>query len=138
LGWGGDDLVDLAGDVALGAADGFAPGFAFGDAAGEVVAGAGVPAQPGQSDAVERGVGLAVAAAVQAVTVGLARGCLLRADAAQGGERGLAAESVGVVAGGDEQGRCVVRADAAAGQQGRGVAGDGGGDLLFPARGSRW
>jgi hypothetical protein len=44
---------------------------------------------------------------------------------------GLAAESVGVVAGGDEQGRCVVRADAAAGQQGRSVAGDGGSDLLF-------
>jgi hypothetical protein len=38
---------------------------------------------------------------------------------------------VGVVADGDEQGRCVVRADAAAGQQGRGVAGDGIGDLLF-------
>jgi hypothetical protein len=29
-------LVDLAGDVALEAADGFASGFVFGDAAGEV------------------------------------------------------------------------------------------------------
>jgi hypothetical protein len=38
-------------------------GFAFGDAAGEVVLGAGVPAQSGQGDAVERGVDLSVAAA---------------------------------------------------------------------------
>ena len=64
MGWGRDDLVDLTGDVALQAADGFASGFAFGDAASEVVAGAGVPAQPEQSDAVERGVGSAVAAGV--------------------------------------------------------------------------
>jgi hypothetical protein len=33
----------------------------------EVVAGAGVPAQPGQGDAVERGVGLTVAAAVDSL-----------------------------------------------------------------------
>ena len=72
MGWGREDLVDLAGEVAFEAADGFAAGFAFGDAAGEVVAGAGIPAQAGQSDAVERGVGLAVTAAVEPVTVGSA------------------------------------------------------------------
>jgi hypothetical protein len=75
LGWGGDDLIDLPGEVALEAADGFAAGFAFGDAAGEVVAGAGVAAQPAQGDAVERGIGLAVAAAVQPATAGFAGGC---------------------------------------------------------------
>jgi hypothetical protein len=41
------------------------------------------------------------------------------------------AQPVGVVAGGDEQGRGVVGTDPAASQQGRGVAGDGGGDLVF-------
>jgi hypothetical protein len=85
-GWEGDDLVDLAGDVSLEAADGFAAGFAFGDAAVEVVAGAGVPAQPGQGDAVERGVGLPVAAAIESATAGFARGRFQRADAAQGGK----------------------------------------------------
>lgn len=74
---------------------------------------------------------MAVAAAIEPVAGGFARGRLLGADAAQGGEGCLAAEAVGVVTGGDEQGRCVVRADAAAGQQSRGVTGDGGGDLLF-------
>jgi hypothetical protein len=82
VGWGREDLVDLAGEVAFEAADGFAAGFAFGDAAGEVLAGAGVPAQPGQGDAVERGACLSVAAAVEPMTVGPARGRLQRADAA--------------------------------------------------------
>ena len=84
-------MVDLASDVSLEAADGLAAGFAFGDAAGEVVAGACVPAQPGQGDAVEGGVGLSVAAAVEAATAGLAGGCFQRVDAAQGCEGGLAA-----------------------------------------------
>ena len=60
-------MVDLAGDVSLEAADGFPAGFAFGDAAGEVVAGTGIPAQAGQGDAVERGVGLAVTPAIDSL-----------------------------------------------------------------------
>jgi hypothetical protein len=32
LGWWGDELVDLAGDIALQAADGFRAGLALGDA----------------------------------------------------------------------------------------------------------
>src|SRR5918997_879604 len=65
-------LHGLTCPLALEAADRFAAGFAFGDAAGEVVAGAGVPAQPGQGDAVERGVGLAVATTVEPATAGSA------------------------------------------------------------------
>jgi hypothetical protein len=103
----------------------------FGDAAGEVVAGTGIPAQPGQGDAVERGVGLTVAAAVEPVAAGSARGRLLGVDAAQGGEGGLAAEPVGVIARGDEQGCGGVGADAAVGQQRGGVAGDRVGEPLF-------
>src|ERR687885_850476 len=115
--WGGDDLVDLPGYVSLEAADGFAAGFAFGDAPGEVVAGAGVAAQSADGDAVERAIGLAVAAAVQPATVGFAGGGFQGVDPAQGGEGGLAVQSVGVVPGGDEQGRGVVGTDTAAGQQ---------------------
>ena len=95
-------MVDLAGDVSLEAADGFAAGLAFGDAAGEVVAGTGIPAQAGQGDAVERDVGLSVTPAIEPVAGGFARGGLLGTDAAQRGEGCLAAEPIGVVAGGDE------------------------------------
>jgi hypothetical protein len=68
----GDDLVDLANDVTLEAADRFAARFPFGDAAGEVVAGAGIPTKAGQGDAIKGGVGLAVAAPVEAAAMGLA------------------------------------------------------------------
>ena len=61
----GDDLVDLSCDVALETADDLAAGFALGDAPGEVVAGPCVPAQGRQSDPIERGVGLAIASAVE-------------------------------------------------------------------------
>jgi hypothetical protein len=62
-------------------------------APGGVVAGGLVPAQPHHHDAVQRGVGLAVAAAVEAVPDGLAGGGLHRRGAAQRRERGLGAES---------------------------------------------
>jgi hypothetical protein len=53
-----------------------------------------------------------------------AGGGLDRADAAQGGERGVAGESVGVVAGGDQQRGGGVWADAVAVEQARGAGGD--------------
>ncbi len=129
MGWGCEDLVDLKGDVTFQTADGFAAGFAFDDAAGEVVAGgvvagADIPAQAAQGDAVERGVGLSVTAAIESVAGDFARGCLLGTDAAQRGEGCLAAEPVGVVASDDEQGGGGVGADAAMGQQYGSVAGD--------------
>lgn len=71
---------------------------------------------------VQRGVGLPVAAAVEAATGGLAGGRLDRIDAAQRGEGGLAVQSVGVVAGGDEQCCRAVGVDAAALEQFRGMA----------------
>jgi hypothetical protein len=85
LGWL-DESVDLAGGVALEAADGFAAGFFFCLAAFEVVAGAGIPAQAADDDAVQGGVGLPVTAAVVAVALGFAGGCLDGADAAERGE----------------------------------------------------
>src|SRR5258705_12051404 len=52
-----DQVVDLACDVALEAADGLSAGHAFGGASVEVVAGAVVAAWSGQGEAVEGGVG---------------------------------------------------------------------------------
>jgi hypothetical protein len=78
--------VELSCDVAFQTADDLAPGHAFGCASLQVGLGAFIPAQAGLDDAVEGGVGLSVAAAVQAPSLGLAGGLFDRADAAQGGE----------------------------------------------------
>jgi hypothetical protein len=56
-------------------------------------------------------VGVAVAAAVQPVPAGLARAGGDGGDSAQVGEGGLAAEPLGVLAGGDEQLAGVIVAD---------------------------
>jgi hypothetical protein len=61
----------------------------------------------------------------------LARGCLDGADAAQCRERGLAAQAIGVVAGGDQQGGGAVGADASLFEQRGCVSGDRVGDALF-------
>ena len=63
----------VAGEVAFEAADGFAGGLAFGAFAVEVGAGFGVTASTRDGDAVNGGVDLAVAAAIEAVAVGVAR-----------------------------------------------------------------
>lgn len=63
---------------------------------------------------VEGAVGLAVAAAVESVSVGFAAGGWDGADAAQGGEFGVGGDAVGVVAGGDEELSGTDRADSVA------------------------
>ena len=71
-GWRLEEVPDAAGEVAFEAADGFAVGLAFCAFAGDVGAGFGVAACAGDGDAVDGGVDLAVAAAVEAVAVGVA------------------------------------------------------------------
>jgi hypothetical protein len=73
-GWGGwlEEVPDAAGEVAFEAADRFAVGLAFGGLAGDVGLCLGVAAGAGDGDAVDRCVDLAVAAAVEAVAVGVA------------------------------------------------------------------
>src|SRR5947207_8720861 len=95
-----EGVVDLAGDVALEAADDLFPGLALGGAPGRVGLGARVVGQAGHGDRPQRGVGLPVAAAVEPVAELLAGGGIDRAGAAQRGEAGLAADPAGVVAGG--------------------------------------
>src|SRR5450755_1646061 len=78
-----EGVEDLAGDVAFEAAHDFALGLAFGGAAFDVGAGSVAVAQPADGDEVERSVGLAVAAVVEAVAGGLAGGRGDRAGAAE-------------------------------------------------------
>ena len=94
--------VDLAGDVALEAAEDLALGLAFGRAALRVGACALAVAQTADSDQVQGPVGLAVAAVVEAVAGGLAGGRGDWAGAAEGSEGCFAVEAVDVLAGGDE------------------------------------
>src|SRR5215218_4682103 len=93
-GWGGlgEEVPEASGEVAFEAADGFLGALAFGAFAGDVVLGLGVAAQAGDGDAVDGGVDLAVAAAVQAVPVGLARADRDRSDAGGARELGIAGE----------------------------------------------
>lgn len=88
-----------------------------GSSAVDVVAGAFVTGQPGDHDGVQGPVGLAVPAAVEPVAVATAGLDGFGGGAAELGERGLVAQPVGVVPGGDEQGRGRMVADAAAGDQ---------------------
>src|SRR5665647_2612729 len=104
--------VDLAGDVAFEAAHDFAFALALAGAAVDVGPGRLVVAHADKDDAVERGVGLAVAAPVEPVAVCLARGGVDRGGAAEHREGGFGAESFGVVAGGDQERAGGVSADA--------------------------
>src|SRR5512132_2650582 len=99
MSWAGvgrlEEVPDAAGEVALEAADGFFGALAFGAFAGDVVLGLGVAAQAGDGDAMDRGVDLAVAAAVEAVAVGLAGADGDRRDAGSAGELGVSREPSG-------------------------------------------
>ena len=83
-------MPDAAGEVAFEAAHGFEAGLAFGAFAGEVVLGLGVAAGAGDGDAMDGRVDLAVAAAVEAMAVGLAGADGDRCDAARAGQVGVA------------------------------------------------
>src|ERR687885_1043853 len=105
-GWGGlEQVPEAAGEVALEAADGFFGAFAFGAFAGDVVLGFAVAAKAGDGDAVDGGVDLAVAAAVEPVAVGRAGAHRNRGDAGGAGEFGVGGEPVRAGDLADELGR---------------------------------
>ena len=64
---------DLAGDVALEAPHDLRLGLALSESARHVGLGRRVPAKPNDDDAVERGIGLAIAAPVETMALRLAR-----------------------------------------------------------------
>jgi hypothetical protein len=72
-------------------------GFALGLPSGDVGAGAWVPGHPCHGEDVEGVVGLSVAAAVEPVAVGLARGGRERRHPAEVSEGGFVAHPIGVV-----------------------------------------
>src|SRR5205823_8299971 len=87
-----EEGVDLAGEVALEAADDVFGGETFGAAAGDVGAGGLVVAHAHDDGTVEGGVGVAVAAAVETVSAGGLTGAGGQwADAAEAGEGGFGA-----------------------------------------------
>src|SRR3954454_25347533 len=99
---GAERVEELAGDVALEAADDLGLGLAFGGAALGVGAGAVAVAQPADGDHVQRAVGVAVAAVTEAMAVGAAGGDGDWAGAAERGEGGLVAQAFDVLPGADE------------------------------------
>src|SRR5258705_2457513 len=125
--FGADDLVDVAGDVALEAAHDLGFWFAFGEASGHIFLCGFVPAEADVGDAVQAGVGLPVAGAVESDPVGFTGGGGDGADSAEGGEGGLGVHPVRVVAGGEQDRGGAVGSDAVDGHQGRGGPG---GELL--------
>lgn len=90
----------------------------------DVGPGALVATHAAQGDLVDGPIGLAVTAAVEAVTVGLAGAGGDRADATQRREAGLAGQALGIVASGDQQCGGSDDADAVRGQQRRRVVAD--------------
>ena len=97
FGPGVEVAVDDVGEVALGCSAGLAAGFAFGAFPFEVGAGVGVDADLGDGDAVDCGVELAVAAAVEAVSArGFAGAAGDWGDAAEAGAGSLVAEAADV------------------------------------------
>src|SRR5215210_6014579 len=100
-----EESPDVAGEVALEAADRFAGGLAFVAAAGDVVLGCGVAAGAGDDDAVKRGVDLAVAALVEPLAVSVARAGGYRRDPSRAGLLGWGGEALGAGDLADELGR---------------------------------
>jgi hypothetical protein len=88
-------VPDASREVALEAADGCSGALAFGTLAGDVVAGLGVAAGAGDSDSMDRGVDLTVAAPVEPVAVALARTDGDRCQAGGAGELGVAGKAGG-------------------------------------------
>src|SRR5690242_9824906 len=119
---------ELARDVALEAADGLELRVALSDAPGDVSLGPRVCPQPADGDDVQGAVCCPVAAAVEAMAVGLAGRGWDRADAAEGCETGFGVQALGVVAGREEQLRGGLVADRVLGHEVRSKLLDDGGD----------
>ena len=108
---GDQGVVDLTGEVALDAAHNLGFGQAFLGPPFDIGTGAGTEPHPDDNGQVQRLVGVAVAAAVQPVPAGLAGAGRDGGDSAQVGEGSLAAQPLGVLAGGNEQLAGMVVAD---------------------------
>src|SRR6266542_5746292 len=109
---GAEGVVELAGDVALEAADDLGFGQALGGATVGVGAGASAVAEAADGDQVERAVGLAVAAAAEPVSARASGGGRDWAGAAETREGAVVRESLDVLASGDDELAGVLGGDA--------------------------
>jgi len=96
-------VIDLAGDVTLEDSDDFGFGATLLQSALHIGLGARIRAQAGDHHPPERGVGLAIPAAIKPHAGHLARGGLDGSHAAEMGPGGLRADPPGIVADGHEQ-----------------------------------
>jgi hypothetical protein len=104
--------VELAGDVALEAADGFGLGLAFGAAPLDVATCRRVVGESGDHDAPQGAVGLTVAAAAESMPLLFAARGIERCSSTESGEGSFVADSAGVLTSSDEQRAGGVGADA--------------------------
>src|SRR3954447_24252387 len=104
--------VELAGDVALEAADGFGFGLAFGAAPLEIATSRGIVGEAGDHDAPEGAVGLTVAAAAESMPLLFAARRIEWRGSTESGEGSVVVDPTGVLTGGDEQRAGGVGADA--------------------------
>src|SRR5215218_4542795 len=118
-----EQVPDASGEVALEAADRVFGALALGALATDVVLCFAVAAQAGDRDAVDRCVDLAVAAAVEPVTAGVAGADRDRGDPGGPGELGVRSEPLRAGDLADQLGRGQ-RAEPGLGQQVRGDLGD--------------
>ena len=115
FGWVGEQVVDLAGDVAFQAADDLPAVFAFCLSFLGVGDGGLVVTHAGDGDPPQGIVGLAVAAPIKTVAYGPSRRRLDGTGAAQCGEGRFRLHAFGVVTSGDQQGSGGVGADSGGG-----------------------
>src|SRR5215218_959975 len=125
-----EEVPDASGEVALEAADRVFGALALGALASDVVLCFAVAAQAGDRDAVDRGVDLAVAAAVEPVTAGVAGADRDRGDPGGPGELGVRSEPLGAGDLADELG-CGERAEPWLSEQVRRDLDDEVSDLAF-------
>ena len=117
--WVGEQVVDLAGDVAFQTSDDFSTGLAFFLASLDVCDRSLVVSHPGDGNVPEGAVGFTVPSPVEAVAYGSSRRRLDGACAAQRREGRFRLHAFGVVTGCDQQGGGGVHADSWGAEQRR-------------------
>ena len=103
------ECEDFASDIAFEAADDLSFAHALLGAAPHIRDGSLIVAEPNHNHPMKSGVGLAVAATVEPVPIGLAGGSRQRTDSTESGEGGLRAKAFRVAPCGDEEGGCRIR-----------------------------
>ena len=96
---------NLASDVSFEATDDLSLAHSLCGVTAHVCPGTAVIKKPDDNDAIERGVGLSMATAVEPMPVGFAGGSRYGIDPAQGGEGSLGMETLGVTPSSYEEGR---------------------------------